>query len=463
MNLIKPLLWHQGLFLQPQHMQYLDAYHRNFTMALVSKTRPYFWGWIELEIDPDALQSGAFLCKKLTGIFPDGAFVSFPDNAVLAPRNFESVWRDRKQNLPVYVAVKRTSSQDPNVTLVKNDQDALAAKTRYATKAAGIEYNDGYQGSGSATLKQVEYVARLCFGTERDGMDDYVFLPIAEITQEGKEFGLDERFIPPCINIGASRVISNILLTLKNNLMGRARLLESYKTSGAGEQGGLSGAAVTNRLALATLARYIPLLMHLMDSDRIHPSDVYGVIRQLAGELSIFSSKMDLSSDSSEDGLRVLPYDHDDLNQCFHTALDVIGQVLGELTVGPELLVSLKREEAHKFVGALPKEFFERKHSVYLLLRTRETFKGFIDAFLNYAKLGATGQVDVYARRALPGVNLMHLQGKPIGVTGQPNTQYFMIERDSYEWGYVQDTGQIGLIWNDAPADLAVDIVLVRG
>lgn len=462
MNLTKPLLWHQGLFLQPQHMQYLDSYHRNYAMALACKTRPYFWGLIELEIDMEALQSGAFQCKRLMGIFPDGALVCFPDNALLNARNFDSIWTDRKQNLPVYLALKRTSTNNANVTLVKNPQEAGVSGTRYVSKSAGVEYADAFQSSGSATLKQMDYVLRLCFGDEKEALDDCVFLPLAELTQEGKEFRLDEHFIPPCINIGASRAINSILLTLKNNLLGRARLLESYKSAGVGDQGGLSGSAVSNRMALATLARYIPLLMHLVDSERVHPSDVYGVIRQLAGELSIFSSKMEISGEG-EDGLKVLPYDHDNLSHCFRTALESIGHVLGELTVGPELLVSLKREETNKFVGVLSKEFFDRKHSVYLLLRTRDPFKGFVDAFLNYAKLGATGQVDVYARRALPGINLMHLQGKPIGVTGQANTQYFMIERESYEWGYVQDSGQIGLIWNDAPADLAVDIVLVRG
>lgn len=463
MKLTKPLLWHQGLFLQPQHMQYLDGYHRDFVTTLVSKTRPYFWGLIELDIDMEALQSGAFQCKTLTGLFADGTLVTYPDNAVLSARNFESAWVDRKQSLPVYVAVKRATHSEANVTLLNSKQELANARSRFISHNAGVEFPDQFQASGSANLKQLDYVLKLCFGSEIDAMDDYIFLPVAELVQEGKEFRLDEHFIPPCINIGASRVISNVLLTLKNNLLGRARLLESYKTAGVGDQGGLSGAAVSNRMALMTLARYIPLLMHLLDGDSVHPSDVYGVIRQLAGELSIYSSKMEISGEGSDGGLTIPHYDHQNLSGCFRTALESIGQVLGELTIGPELLVSLKNESASKFVGALSKEFFDRKHSVYLMVRTREPSKDWLEAFLNYSKLGATGQVDVYARRSLPGVNLMHLQGKPIGVTGQPNTQYFMVEREGYEWGYVQDSGQIGMIWNDAPADLAVDFVLVRG
>lgn len=463
MKVSKPLLWHQGLFLQPQHMQYLDAHHREFATALVSKTSPYFWGLIDFQLDIEALASGAFQIKHLSALFPDGSFVSFPDNAVLSNRNFEAAWVDRKQALPVYLALKRASSNDPNVTQVSNVLDAAAVRTRYVALSAGVETNDELLASGSANLKPMDYVLKLCFGAERDGMDDYVFLQVAQLVQEGKEFRMDENFIPACINIGASRVINSTLLTLKNNLLGRARLLESYKTSGSNDQGGLSGAVASNRMALMLLARYIPLFTHMIDAERIHPSDVYGVIRQLAGELSTFSNKLDIGLEAGEGDLRVPAYDHHNISECFRVAIETIGQVLGELTVGPEMLVGLKREDASKFVGALPKEFFDRKHSVYLMVRTREPFKDLLDSFLNYSKLGATGQVDVYARRALPGVNLLHLQGKPIGVSGQPNAHYFMVERDGYEWGYVQDSGQIGLIWNDAPADLAVEVVLVRG
>ncbi len=463
MKVSKPLLWHQGLFLQPQHMQYLDAHHREYATALVSKTRPYFWGLIDFELDIEALASGAFQIKQLSALYPDGSFVCFPDNAVLASRNFETAWADRKQALPVYLALKRASNNEPNVTQVINALDAISARTRYVTLSAGVEINDQLQASGSANLKPLDHVLKLCFGAERDGLDDYVFLQIAQLVQEGKEFRLDDNFIPSCINIGASRVINSALLTLKNNLLGRARLLESYKSAGAGDQGGLSGAIVSNRMALMLLARYIPVFMHMIDAERIHPSEVYGVIRQFAGELSTFSSKLDIGGEAGDGDLRIPAYDHHNLSDCFQTAIDTIGHVLGELTVGPEMLVTLKREDANKFVGALPKEFFDRKHSVYLMVRTREPFKDLLESFLNYSKLGATGQVDVYARRALPGVNLLHLQGKPIGVSGQPNAHYFMLEREGYEWGYVQDSGQIGLIWNDAPADFSVDVVLVRG
>lgn len=459
----KPLLWHHGLFLQPQHMQYQDAYQRQLVTTLSERTRPFFNGLVTLDVNIEALQAGSFECERLEAVMADGTYVSFPDNAVLSPRNFETLWEDRRENLPVYLGLRRLAGQGGNVTNVQHEQDLAQVRTRFASPAQGESFEDLYQNSGATALRQLDYVLNLYFGDEIEGLDDVVLLPLSEITQQGREFRLSDQFIPPCINIGASGVIANLLQTLKNNLIGRSRILESYKSATLYDQGGLSGSALNNRLALLTLARYIPMLNHIGGLDAVHPVEVYGVLRQLAGELSTFSDRFNISSEEGEDSLSLPAYDHNRLSQCFATAIETIGHLLNELTLGPEMLVSLKREEPHKFVGALSKEFFERKHSVYLLVRTREPFRDLLDPFLNFSKLGAVGQVDVYARRSLPGVGLIHLQGKPIGVTGQPNTQYFMVERDGYEWGYVQDSGQLGLIWPDAPEDLHVDIVLVRG
>lgn len=461
MNTSKPLLWHQGLFLQPHHLQYLDQYHQDFAMTLHRQTRPAFWGLVELDVDPDALQSGAFECRSLIAILPDGSFMRYPDNTNLVGRNFEAVWSDRRQPLTVYIALRRLRQKGGNMETLAVGQ--TPGDSRWIARPGGVEMEDQHQGGSVASVQPMEFSAGLLFGAEADSADDCILLPVARIAQQGKEYRLDEHYIPPCVHIGASRVLINQLLTLRNNLTGRARVLESYKNAAGGEQGGLSGSAINNRLALQVLARYIPALSHVLDGEPQHPFAIYGLLRQLAGELSTFSEKFDISTDMAEGGLNLPAYDHGELSSAFGAAVELIGSLLNELTIGPELLVSLRREEANKFVGVLDKEFFERRNSLYLQVRTREPASDWLEDFSRYSKLGAAGQVDVYARRSLPGVSLIHLQGKPIGVTGQPNCHYFMVEREGYEWGYVQDNGQLGLIWNRAPEDLALDFVLVRG
>ncbi len=450
------------MFLQPQHFQYLDQHQASTSLALNALTRPYFWGVIDSGIDLEALQSGMLSFKRFIAVFPDGTLAGFPDNAVLPSRNLEMAWQDRRTPLTVYVGVRCKSATESEVTLTGSAVDAHAAGTRKVAIGEGLDCPDLHSDGATVRLRQVDYVLRLAFDAEKEAFQDHVWLPVAVLISEGRQARLCDTFIPPCINIGASHVLPQMMATLRHTLLSRGRILESFKTTMQAEQSGLSAMAFTNRLALSTVARYLPLVTQLMEAQRVHPWEAFGVVRQLASELSTFSSRFDLGGESVDTGSTFNTYRHDALGPCFKTLVEQIGHMLSELTSGPELVVTMTRETPVKFTAGLGRDFMDRKHALYMVLRTRENPRQWVDGFISHAKLGALGQVDVYARRALPGVGLMALQGKPIGVTGQSNASYFMIERDAYEWGYIQDSGYLGVIWNEAPEDLTIDIVLVR-
>jgi len=204
--------------------------------------------------------------------------------------------------------------------------------------------------------------------------------------------------------------------------------------------------------------------MVMLEQSSAEPVIVYGILRELAGQLSIFSDSYAINGESNtSEKASLIKYDHDNLTEVFESAIKVIGAILGELTVGPELLVNLKTVEPGRYVASLGQEFFNHRDTVYLVLRSTTKLKDKLGDFLNFFKLGAAGQVEVYARRSLPGVDVLPIEGKPLGVSAQPNAYYFAIERQGHEWSYVEDTKQVSLIWDDAPEDLAVDILVVRG
>lgn len=460
MSVTKGLLWSQGMFLQPQHFQYLETHQASTTLALMTLSRPYCWGVVDVALDTDALQAGVLCFHRLVILFPDGTLASFPDNAILPSRNLDVVWQDRRAALQVHVGIRCKSAAEKEVSTVASVADAESVTTRKVVVGEGVEATDLHSDGTPVRLRLTDYALKLAFGDERDASPDHVWMTVATLVAEGRQTRPCDVFVPPCVTIGASPVLSQLLITLKHTLVSRGRVLESFKTSMTAEQAGMSAMALTNRLALSTVARYLPMLAQLVEAQKVHPWEAYGVVRQLASELSTFSSRMDLEGgDSTTSGHT---YRHEALGMCFKALIDQVGQVLAELTSGPEMMVSMKRESPVKFTAGLGRDFLDRKHALYLVLKTRENPRQWMDNFLAHAKLGALGQVDVYARRALPGVSVMTLQGKPIGVTGQPNASYLMIERDSHEWGYVHDSGYLGIIWNDAPEDFSVDVVVVR-
>ena len=88
----RPLFWHQGLFLQPQHFQMNDVYTRSLLTPLYSNLQPYFWGLGQFEILESALGTRSFNILKGEFLFPDSSYAVFPGNAVLEARSFEEAW-----------------------------------------------------------------------------------------------------------------------------------------------------------------------------------------------------------------------------------------------------------------------------------------------------------------------------------------------------------------------------------
>jgi len=85
----RPLFWHQGLFLQPQHFQLFDLSMRSLLSPFNNFLQPYFWGVSGLEIQKSALKNRSFTIIKGEFLFPDGTHAVFPGNALMNGRSFE--------------------------------------------------------------------------------------------------------------------------------------------------------------------------------------------------------------------------------------------------------------------------------------------------------------------------------------------------------------------------------------
>ena len=84
----RPLFWHQGLFLQPQHFQLKDLHDQSLLTPLHKYLNPHFWGIADIEIQQAALGNYSFDLSRGAFLFPDMTFAVFPDNAVIQARTF---------------------------------------------------------------------------------------------------------------------------------------------------------------------------------------------------------------------------------------------------------------------------------------------------------------------------------------------------------------------------------------
>ena len=63
-------------------------------------------------------------------------------------------------------------------------------------------------------------------------------------------------------------------------------------------------------LALRSVNRYVPLLHHYTETPNVHPWIIYAALRQLVGELSSFSERVNALREFSDYDSRLSRYDH---------------------------------------------------------------------------------------------------------------------------------------------------------
>jgi len=429
----------------------------------MKQSSSYPWGVTRLQLDDLMLNSGFIEIKSLEVLFDDGTLVDYPENVHLRSRNFDSVWTDRNQPLPVYLGITKLSVTENNVTVVSSFDTAPEVITRYISHAEGESYQDLHQGDVSTPLKTLKYAVRLFIGDEIDSLSDQIILPIALLEQQGDEIRYSNQFVAPSLTLKSSSVLMNNVKDIRDELLGRSKQLDNYKSTSTSRAAEFNPVAERYRSALRTIARYAPMLNHYFENSVVHPLEVYGQLRALIGELSTFSNRVNLLGESTNSSQSLPRYNHSDLGDCFDGAKTLIISLLDELTVSPELLVRLERSEHGRFACDLTAEFFAKQHSMYLMLETATHYSEMNVSFDAFSKLGADNVVDTYVQRAIPGISVEHLTEQPTGLEQRAKVSYFTVDRDSDKWKLVEEQGRIALQWDDAPEDLVVEIVVVRG
>ncbi len=461
MDISKPLFWHQGLFLQPQHFQMQDLHVQSLLAPIHRFLQPHFWGVGSMEIREAALTSMTFDLFGGEFVFPDGTYVTYPGNALFQARSFAAEWATDEEALTVFLGLRKWNPAGGNVTVVPALESPGEVSTRFVSTADSEAVKDLYESGPEAQMKRLHYVLRVFWSTEESDLNEYDLIPLAQLERDGKEIVLSSKHIPPCLSLAGSARLEKLVKQIRDQVGARTRLLEDAKSSRDLKTADLEMGDFVQILGLRTLSRYVPLLLHLTGAPDVHPWRVYALLRQLIGELSTFSDR--LGADGlMQDDTRVVPlYDHRHLEVCFSTAQAVINFLLDEIALGGENIIRLEREDGF-FVGDMPESAFDPRFGYCLILRTEEAPESVIDGLLTVGKLSSRRSIDDLTTRFISGVPLEHLPYPPPGVPRLAHALYFRIDKNDGLWQEVQQTGAVALYWDTAPEDLIVEIAVQR-
>lgn len=461
MNFDRPLYWHQGLFLQPQHFQLSDLRYEFILNLFRQFAGPYSWGVKILDWEEAALRNGTVSISSGEMIFPDGTWASIPSNTLVPSRTLEEGWMQEGKPVVIHAAIKKLNEETSNVTVLEKLDDLSKVTTRYVTQNRPEEINDIHGDGPPGQVRRLYQILRLFFSHEEDQLGDYIFMPIAQVVREGDDIVLSPKFIAPSISVTSDTVLNKMIKEIRDLLAGKAHQLEEFKRDKGLQAGQFGSRDMTYLLALRSINRYIPLLFQITETGNVHPWHVYAILRQLIGELSVFSEDYNVMGKRVGQDTGLPAYDHRDLFGCFSVALHTLVSIVEQLTAGPEYVISLEFDGTY-YTSELRPSIFHPRNKYYLAVKSNENPEKIRKSMIKDAKLSSREFLPILIARALPGIKLEYLSVPPQELPRKANTYYFQIDSYSDQWSGVEQGLNIALYWDTAPEDVEVHLIVVE-
>jgi type VI secretion system protein ImpJ len=284
MNTPLPIVWSEGLYMVPQHLQQQDQYVEYLVRSRVSAIFKDCWGVTRLSIDNLGLQRGQVALEAFEGIMPDGLPLNLTSATLPPPRPFDDHFPPIKSSLDLFLAVPRVREGVANVAADPDPRVRWYRTTRHTHDLLG-----------EAEAQEVEYAhpsVMLIFEDEpREGYD---VIKIAEVVRnEGGSYALSDTYIPPCLQIATIPFLMSSLRRLLSSMTTRREVLAQAQSERGDSTLEYNASDVTRFLLMSSINTYIPVIDHFVESGDLPPRALYLALVQLVGQLSMFVKDFD--------------------------------------------------------------------------------------------------------------------------------------------------------------------------
>ncbi len=457
----KPVFWHQGLFLQPQHFQATDQFHQHQLKTLIAYSLPHFWGLQNLDVDESALTEKIFRVHSARLVFPGAILTAFPENAILSSKSFRDIWTDSEKPLNVYCGLKRWDHNGQNVTEPEELPDGNSARTMYCSPLNPEAIKDDYGDGSEARVRRLTYVLQIFFEPEIKQLADFHLVQVARLVQDCDRIGLSDRYVPPCLSLNSSKCLAGIVEEVKSRVIQRCQQLSEFKNPRKSGVDAHDTTYITLFLTMRSLNRATALLRHIAESPQSHPWMVYGVLFEILAELSCFDLSINALGQDPAGATIVPAYDHERLWDCFDAMREQIFGILDSLYIGPDYMTAFVLIEGH-YKADIPAPFLGRNERYWIIIRSDSDLELIEQSIMSQAKIGAESRLTALLARALPGLRLIRDEGSPPGVPRQKNALYFRIDTNHLLWDDVVKSGSIAMYWDQAPETMNAQLVVLK-
>lgn len=454
------VIWHDGLFLLPQHFQQQEKFLAALSL-LPLQLHSFAWGFQEIVLDAHALLQGRVVLRAASGIFPDGTPFCFPQGqSAPKPINMPA----SQQNFTVYLGLPNTEEDFQG----NNDINDAESYCRYrqierdaVSTVSGKEQTVALQAASLSVHLFVdanEVTGECRHLSQVADKRDFSAIPIAFI-KETDANGLavkDEAFWPPLINIRTFAPLRAVLEEVLGLLAQRRQTLMTAFDQAQASSGMIEG------LRLMVINRYFPVINHLSKLPMCHPERFYEVLAQLACELSSLEAE---SADQGPDVLQ-LSYVHTQLYDCFTVLRRLIHQGLTRLVAPTAQEIPLKNIQTGVFhAEVLDRTCFNidvAKGSWVLAVKASMPVSELKMTLSDVIRISAIEKMGELLKGGVSGIVLNELPVAPKELQYHQGYVYFQLEPHSLFWPDQQSSGFAFRLFNTIN-DLSMLFWYIRG
>jgi len=439
MSMLNKPVWSEGMYLGPHQFQAQNRYCEDILHFVTESLWRYPWGFAGLQFDPEALRNGTLALTHARGLFPDGLAFDLPvSDPAPHPLDFSAHLSPVADHLTLHLAVPRLTRNGAN-TQTEGPGGAtryLSAEQKLADQNTGLDEKPIQVGRKNLRLL-----------AEGDVSEELVSLPVVRVVRDGSgHHEADATFVPPCLRLAASPVLTHMLQRLVQIIEEKSAVLQEEQQERHGVfQAGMSGGHIAQFWFLHALNTSVGMLRHFLLSQHAHPEEVYREMARLGGALCTFGL---------EAHPRSLPaYDHTEPGGCFAALDEQIRRHLEIVTPSGAIRIPLRMADKGLYLGDVSDERCLASSRWILEIHSPLGEAELIARVPQLTKMCSGRFVVELIRRALPGMALRHLPVPPAQIAARVESQYFSVERSGPCWEHIGQTREVGIY---VPAEIPV-------
>ena len=265
----KPVHWHEGMFMGPQHLQAAQRHAASQSRLYSRAAMRYNWGIQRFRLNLPALANHRFEPLEIVAFLRDGTCVSLPDEGALPSAGFQA---EIEQAFPImaWLAVPAFAPGRANAA------EGISADTRWLLDTQSVQDENAESDPQPVRFRLINPRLVVSNAQEQPGFD---ILPLGRLTRTSDASTtprLDDGYFPPMVCCDAWEPLQvGILRTVYDRIGTKIAVLAGQVASRGISLESQAGEDVRILGQLRILNEAFTVLRILAFADGIHPLEAY--------------------------------------------------------------------------------------------------------------------------------------------------------------------------------------------